>query len=196
MKPTTSGKSARIQMAVKELAVDKGRRHIMKTSLASAAQIAEIVGALSVVIGLLFVGVEIRENTVAQQFSATQALVSEYNDAIESINDKEFVCIYIKASADFNSLSQSNKIRFSVQMQPIFRTFEQLHYSALHGTIDPNVHLGFDRQFASVMQLNGFRQYWAARRDWFGDRFQGYVDDTIAGSHIIEQANFEMEDCD
>ena len=168
----------------------------MKISLSKAAQTSEIIGALSVIIGLIFVGLEVRGNTVAQQFSATQALVSEYNEAIASINDEEFVCIYIEASNNFDDLSQNNKIRFSVQMQPIFRTFEQLHYSASHGTIDPNVHLGFDRQFASIMQLPGFRQYWAVRRDWFGDQFQMHVDDVISNHHLVEPANFELEDCE
>jgi hypothetical protein len=67
----------------------------MISSLDSAAKTAEVVGAIAVVAGLLFVGLEIRGNTVAQQFTATQALVSEYNAAITSINDEDFICIYI-----------------------------------------------------------------------------------------------------
>ena len=172
----------------------------MKFSLDSASKTAEIIGAISVVVGLLFVGLEIRGNTVAQQFSATQTLVSEYNAAITSINDKEFVCIYVKGSNNFNNLSQSEKIRFSIQLQPIFRTFEQLHYSSLHGTIDTNVHSGFERQFKSIMQLPGFQGFWVVRRDWFGDTFQGYVDKVIADSESIKAApapaNFGLKDCE
>jgi len=171
----------------------------MKLSLDSASKSAEIIGAISVVVGLLFVGMEIRGNTVAQQFSATQILVSEYNTAITSINDKEFVCIYIKGSNNFNGLSHSEKIRFSVQLQPIFRTFEQLHYSSLHRTIDSNVHSGFERQFKSIMQLPGFQEYWAVRRHWFGDTFQAYVDKVVSDRESIEappeSANFGQRDC-
>jgi hypothetical protein len=102
--------------------MDKVRKtHIMSFSLDSAAKTSEVVGAIAVIVGLLFVGVEIRENTVAQRFSATQTLVSEYNAAISSINDREFVCIFIRAGNDFTSLSQSDKIRYSILMQPIFR---------------------------------------------------------------------------
>jgi len=171
----------------------------MSSSLDSAAKLAEIVGAIAVVVGLLFVGLEIRGNTVAQQFSATQTLVSEYNAAITSINDEEFVCVYIQGASNFNDLSQSDKIRYSIQMQPIFRTFEQLHYSSLHGTIDPNVHSGFERQFASIIRLPGNQQFWAARRDWFGDTFQSYVDRVAAESPSTESvapANFSLEECE
>ena len=168
----------------------------MKLSLDSAAKVAEVVGAIAVVVGLLFVGIEIRENTIAQQFSATQTLVSEYNTAVSAINDREFVCIYIRAGNDFQSLSQSDKIRFSILMQPVFRTFEQLHYSDLNGTIDVNVYSGFERQFAAMMQLPGNQQYWAARRDWFGRTFQEYTDRIIAEGETVEPANFESEECD
>ncbi len=168
----------------------------MKLTLDSAAKVAEVVGAVAVVVGLLFVVIEIRENTIAQQFSATQTLVSEYNTAVSAINDREFVCIYIRAGNDFQSLSQSDKIRFSILMQPVFRTFEQLHYSDLNGTIDVNVYSGFERQYAAMMQLPGNRQYWAARRDWFGQTFQEYTDRIIAGDETVEPANFESEECE
>lgn len=168
----------------------------MKFSLDSAAKTAEVVGAIAVVVGLLSVGSEIRGNTVAQQFSATQTLVSEYNSAITSINDEGFICIYIQGASDFNGLSQGDKIRYSIQMQPIFRTFEQLHYSSLQGTIDANIHSGFQRQFASIMQLKGNQQFWAARRNWFGNTFQKYTDQVILDGQSIEPANFALEECE
>jgi len=164
-------------------------------SLDSSAKLAEVVSAVAVIVGLLFVGFEVRENTIAQQFSATQTLVSEYNSAISAINDREFVCIFIRAGNDFDSLSQSDKVRFSILMQPVFRTFEQLHYSSLKGTIDTNVYSGFQRQFRSMMQLPGNRQYWAARRDWFGDEFQKYMDGIISDDVSVEPANFATEEC-
>jgi len=168
----------------------------MNISLDSAAKTAEIIGAVAVVVGLLFVGLEVRSNTVAQQFSATQTLVSEYNTAISSINDGEFVCIFIQAGNDFDGLSQAKKVRFSILMQPIFRTFEQLHYSSLQGTIDPNVYSGFQRQFAAMMLLPGNQQYWAVRGKWFGTVFQEYVQGITANNQSVEPANFSSEGCE
>ena len=167
----------------------------MNISLDSAAKAAEIAGAIAVVIGLIFVGFEVRSNTVAQRFTATQALVSEYNSAIKAINNHEFVCLYTKASNDFNSLNQQEKIRYSVFTLQILRIFEQLHYSAVQGTIDPNVYSGFERQLSSLVQVTGYQQYWTARRDWFGVLFQSYVDRLIS-DRTVEPANFEFEECD
>lgn len=172
----------------------------MTVSLDSAAKIGEVVGAIAVVVGLLFVGSEIRSNTLAQQFAATQVLVTEYNAAITSINSSDFICIYIAGASNFKNLPQKDKIRYSIQMQPIFRTFEQLHYSAMQGTIDSNVHSGFRRQYESIMQLPGNQQFWSARHDWFGDEFQAYTNTVIASNKSIEvasvePANFALEEC-
>jgi hypothetical protein len=87
-------------------------------------------------------------------------------------------------------------IRYSIQMPPIFRTYGQLHYSSLHGTIDQNVHSGLERQFAAIMRLPGNQQYWAARREWFGDAFQEYADSVIAANESSIPANFEIEACE
>lgn len=168
----------------------------MNISLDSTARAAEIVGAIGVVVGILFVGFEIRDNTIAQQFSATQLLVSEYNVAIAPIMDSEFICAYIQGSRDFNSLSQKNKIRFSILLQPVFRNHEQLYYSDMLGIIDPNVYTGFQGHFAAIMQVPGYQQWWAARRNWFGTPFQEHVDKIISDGHSIEPANFGSEECE
>jgi hypothetical protein len=85
-------------------------------------------------------------------------------------------------------------------MQPIFRTFEQLHYSALQGSIDLNIHAGFRRQFAAIMKLPGNQQFWSARHDWYGDEFQAYTNEVIADNKSMQPApvapaNFALEEC-
>ena len=167
-----------------------------KLSLDTAAKTAEIIAAVSVIVGLFVVVLEIRQNTDAQEFHATQTLVSEYIEATRSINDPEFVCIYASGARDFDSLSQTEKIRYSIQMQGILRTFEQLHYASLEGTIDAEVHEGFRQQFMSIMQLPGNQRYWSMRRSWYGAGFADVVDELIAEGSPEQAAQFEYEECD
>lgn len=47
------------------------------------SEIAEIIGAITVVIGLIFVGYELNQNTKIQRVTATQTLVSEYERALD-----------------------------------------------------------------------------------------------------------------
>ena len=166
-----------------------------KLSLDTAAKTAEVIAAVSVIVGLFVVVLEIRQNTAAQEFHATQTLVSEYLEATRSINDPEFVCVYARGARDFDALSQAEKIRYSIQMQGILRTFEQLHYASLEGTIDPEVHEGFRQQITSIMQLPGNQRYWSMRRSWFGSGFSDVVDNMIAEGSPEQAAQFEYEEC-
>ena len=58
------------------------------------ARSAEIIGRLAVVLDLIFVGLELRQNTLMQRVTATQALVVDYENAIDTIGqDAETACI-------------------------------------------------------------------------------------------------------
>ena len=49
----------------------------------------------TVVVGLVFVGYELRQNTKAQRITATQTLAAEYADALEVMaQEGEAACIY------------------------------------------------------------------------------------------------------
>ncbi len=167
-----------------------------KLSLDTCAKVAEVVAAVSVIVGLFVVVLEIRQNTDAQEFHATQTLVAEYLEATRTINDPEFVCVYARGARDFDALSQTEKIRYSIQMQGILRTFEQLHYASLEGTIDPEVHAGFRQQIMSIMQLPGNQHYWSLRRSWYGQGFGDVVDTLIAEGSPEDAAQFEYEECE
>lgn len=47
------------------------------------AQLAEIIGGPTVIVGLVFVGLELRQNKIMQRVTATQTLVVDYEDAVD-----------------------------------------------------------------------------------------------------------------
>ena len=58
------------------------------------ARVAEIIGGLAVVVGLIFVGLELRRNTLMQRVTTTQTLVVDYENAIDTIGqDADTSCI-------------------------------------------------------------------------------------------------------
>lgn len=64
--------------------------------LARYAQVAEIIAGFSILVGLLFVGLELRQNTKAQRVTATQTLVVDYENAIDVMSrNADAACIYV-----------------------------------------------------------------------------------------------------
>ena len=150
-------------------------------------QMTEIVGVVSVVIGLVFVGLELRQNTTIQRINATQTLAAEYSDALEVMAyEGEAACIYALGIEGLDNLNEAQRLRFFVQMFLIFRSAEQLHYYSLEGMVEPRVWRGFERQLNEVANLPGVQEWWALRHSWFSDVFQTYIDETIASGPVVE----------
>jgi len=164
-------------------------------NLQKYALVAEIAGGVAVVIGLIFVGLELRQNTRAQRVTATQTLVVDYENAIDNLADADTACIYVLGINGLQNLSGIERYRFFVLWFHIFRAAEQLHYYSLEGMIEPQIWRGFQRQLNEVSRLPGVREWWNIRRDWFSDDFQRFVDDLVASGTAVEPELFSAEGC-
>ena len=77
------------------------------------ALIAEIVGGLAVIFGLIFVGLQLRQNTIAQRVTATQTLVVDYANAVDFLTkDEQFACIYVRGSNGLENLTGIERYEF------------------------------------------------------------------------------------
>jgi hypothetical protein len=82
------------------------------------------------VIGLVFVGYELRQNTTIQRITATQTLAAEYADALEVMAyEGDAACIYALGINGVDNLDDTERLRYFVMMFQIFQSVEQLHYS-------------------------------------------------------------------
>jgi len=151
----------------------------MVTSLNRASKWAEIIGAITVVLGMIFVGLEIRQNTQAQMFYTTQSLVSEYNASLRSMADASDECFFMRGFRSFDQLDPAESLKFSLFMLPILRIWEQMYYSSLEHGMDLEVFAGFEGQMRTNLALPGLKEYFQLRRGYFGVRFQAYVDGVI-----------------
>ena len=159
-------------------------------------QLAEVFSALAVVVGLVFVGMELRQNTIIQRVNATQALAAEYSDALEVMAyEGEAACIYALGTQGLDNLSQVQRLRFFVMMFLIFRSAEQLHFYSLEGMVEPRIWRGFERQLQEVANLPGVSQWWDVRRSWFSDEFQLYLDGVRSTGIAAEPQNYWDDDC-
>lgn len=145
------------------------------------SDIAEVVSAVAVVIGLVFVGVELRQNTEIQRITATQTLAQQYSSALEVMAyEGDAACAYALGTSGLDNLNEKQRLQFFVIMFQIMRSGEQLHYYSSEGMVEPRIWRGFERQLREVAALPGVQAWWEARRSWFSDEFQVFLDKLIA----------------
>ncbi|MEJ2140529.1 MAG: hypothetical protein P8Y61_14000 [Gammaproteobacteria bacterium] len=161
------------------------------------ALIAEVVGGLAVIVGLVFVGLELRQNTLMQRVTATQALSVNYENAVDALGkDTETACIYVRGIQGLNNLDGIERYRFFVLWFHVLRAGEQLHYYSLEGMVDERIWRGYERQLREIFGYPGVQQYWEVRKGWYSDEFQDFVSQLINEAPTADPASFSFDGCD
>lgn len=156
----------------------------------------EIVGVITVLLGLVFVGLELRQNSDLLRITATQTLAAEYSNALEVLAyEGEAACVYALGVNGLHNLNDVQRLRFFVLMFQILRSAEQLHYYSLEGMLEQRVWRGFQRQMMEAVNLPGVREYWEIRGSWYSDAFQDYINDVIESGPVEAPQNFMDESC-
>ena len=161
------------------------------------ALVAEIAGGIAVLIGLVFVGLELRQNTLMQRVTATQALSVDYENAVDALGkDTDTACIYVRGINGLTNLNGIERYRFFVLWFHVLRAGEQLHYYSLEGMVDERIWRGYERQLQEIFRYPGVQQYWEIRKDWYSDEFQNFVKGLIASAPEAGPESFSFEGCD
>ncbi len=160
------------------------------------ARVAEIASGLAVVVGLIFVGLELRQNTLMQRVTATQTLVLDYENAVDAVGaDADTACIYVRGINGLENLNGVERYRFFVLQFHLLRASEQLHFYSLEGMIDQRIWRGFERQMDEIVRYPGLQQYWQVRSDWYSDEFQAFINGLISEAPKAETEFFSEDGC-
>jgi hypothetical protein len=139
--------------------------------------LGEVFGALAVVFSLIYVATQVRQNTKAIRGAATADAIAGLRDwNAVLISDPTAARIFSQGVEDMNNLDEDGRARFIVLIINLFKTFEDMHYQFLQGSMDPAVWEGWENLAALYLKRPGAQQYWAQRRQIFSRPFQAWVE--------------------
>ena len=105
----------------------------------------EIIGALAVVISLLYLGLQIRGQTRQAQFAAAHDISVGYRDAMDHFSDPDTSELYIKGLSGTDNLEDSELFRLLVGCQKMLRVWEEAFYLHREGQLHGKHWAGIDR---------------------------------------------------
>lgn len=145
------------------------------------ANIADILAALGVIASLVFVGMQVRRNTLETRITNHQILSQRAIEWAENVSANQQVAeIYNKGLADYEQLTQVERIRFNMIMMSILLIIEMSNFQLDHGAqefMEGNPPDKFLRRFASQP---GFVAWWETDRQIeLGDEIITYIDNLI-----------------
>ncbi len=142
-----------------------------------AVQVSEIIGALAVVISLLYVGSEIQQNTAATKLGMHQSSIAMGADWEDRLFEADFAEIYESGINDCSALSAADKLKFEKYVNQGLNIWEFARYSHDTGMMDDEIWGGWDGFFRSEINQESWQEIWRLVRHGYGKSFQEYVDD-------------------
>ena len=141
-------------------------------------QIFEIIGLLSVIGSLIFVGIEINQNTAAVRGATQQEVSSQisefYKIGIE--NERMAYITYQAMNGDItkDDLNDTDYQRFLFLSMMGFRRVENVYLQYKNGFLDK---VAFDRIGMSFYRTNLVREIWEERREAFDPEFVEFFEE-------------------
>jgi hypothetical protein len=137
-----------------------------------------VVAALGVIITLLYLAIQIREQTKEARLSATRELARDWADGLRFISgDERNFELYQRAIADYENLSGGDRIRAFMMLSSAFRTFELQHMHVSQGKFETAMFTGMECRIRELISLPGVRYFWLNNKQQFNAEFIRMVEE-------------------
>ena len=144
--------------------------------------IAEIVASVAVIASLIYVAVQIRQNTSTNKLIAAQNLSHGVRDgtAIAAANS-DLADIHLRGMKDVESLSPPERHQFYMYLNNTYRVYESALYQHTQGVVDEPVFTAIIGNMHIAMKTLGYQAFWRERKSIFSKEFQDYYESDTEG---------------
>jgi aspartate/tyrosine/aromatic aminotransferase len=142
----------------------------------------EFVGSVGVVGTLFYVAIQIRNQIRESRASAINSLTQQWATVTLLLCEPNLNRLWQEGLADFHSLEDTDRGRFSAYLQNITQTFEGLYLQNHYGRMDAESWAAIERRMQSIFSAPGVKQWWSVRSSWYTDRFQLFLGQLIDGT--------------
>jgi hypothetical protein len=149
--------------------------------LEALGNIGDFLGGLGVVVTLLYLARQIRQNTKSVESAAFQAATRDVATAIDELTrDPELSRIVFDGIRDFESFSREERRRFSTYMAGLLRRYENLLEQTRLGNIEPESWQGVRSELTRIFALPGTQAWWSQGQVAFNRALRDLIDHEIS----------------
>lgn len=144
--------------------------------LEQLGNLGEFIGAIAVVVSLVYLAAQIRQNTRAIRANTFHGIVDSLTDGIAEIaRDAELTRIWIEALRQSGELSEVDRARFRLLLLMAVRRWENAFYQSRAGMLEEPQWEGIARDIRSIVLQPGFRSWWSGAPDVVSSDFSDFL---------------------
>jgi hypothetical protein len=145
------------------------------------AAIGQFAAVLVGIPSLIYLAVQIREQTKERRQSTVNALTVQWGDLTKALHDSaEFTSIFLRGLQSFETLDAIEKVRFSAFFNRFFKNFQAMYFAHQERILTGQLWGEIERTMTDLLGYPGLQLWWKTRRHWHTEEFAGVVDGIIA----------------
>ena len=130
-------------------------------SLQELGSLGELVGGIAVIVSLLYLAFQIRQNTKTSRASNYESVLNGLRQFHTLIaQDGELADIYMRGSADLSSLNPKEFVRFNMTLYNVFTNFGVALHLHQQGMIEDRLLQDFEDGLISILAQPGVLAWW------------------------------------
>jgi hypothetical protein len=148
-------------------------------SITELGALGEFVASFGVIATLVYLAIQMRQNTKALQLNTGQAVNAELQQMFSQLcSDEGLSKVFLEAgkSAELNELS---RVRYNTFMGFFFKICENAFLQKRENTIGEAYWTGVTNIMIDITKMPAFESYWNDRKHWVSGDFRDFMDAEI-----------------
>ena len=140
-----------------------------------------VIANLGVIIGIVFLAYELKQNTLATDLEIASNFQSSFSE-IEMLiaGDSEFSEILLKGRNELE-MSEHERFRLIIFYGNVLRHWQTVHYQHYTDGLDEDIWIGQREYFTTVLSQDaGLVQYWRDTQNHYSPRFNAVMNTMIS----------------
>lgn len=156
--------------------------------------IGEMIAAGGVIFSLVYLAVQIRNQSKESRLTAINALTAQWADLIRGFGESaDSTAIWLRGLQSFDDLDSVEKVRCGSFLGRFFRNSEGLYLHYLDGVLDPRLWRGTERGVADMIAYPGALAWWKTRKHWHTDEFVELVEKYVGNEATLYERYVDAE---
>lgn len=156
-------------------------------SLEDLGNIGDFVAAVGVIVSLIYLAAQIKQNTrQMKQNAESLTMAHELTGAELAVEgfltiakEKELGDIYKRGLYDFNGLSDEEKFRFAYLLFAIFYINQAGFHNYRLGLADPEAWAGHESLYKEILGNAGVKNWWEHQEHLFSEPYRQYISNLL-----------------
>ena len=149
-------------------------------NLNDLANLGQIIGAVAVVVSLIYVALQIRQNTNAVRSATAQVVHEHFAKWYQLVAaDAELSKIVATGLRDYGSLSEQEKARFIATFMAFLSYSQNAFLKWREKMLEPPLWMGWELLIMNLVSSPGGKEFWKERGYLFGEEFRRHVESDL-----------------